>query len=942
MRRWSLVALGVALGACARPSGDARAPEPRSGSAVPADRTVAGPAPVLPPHVAMFAGLMPLKSTGVDTFRLARPAADGRGVVIAILDSGVDPGLPGLARTSTGQPKLLDLRDFSEEGRVSLRPIVPDANGGVTIDGVYVAGFGRVRRMSAGPFYGGLLREIELGVEAEADMNANGSMTDELPVVVAKSSQGWFVVTDTDGNGSLSDEDEIRDYLFGGDTFSYGTGPMTLAANLNEAADGTPELRFVFDNSGHGSHVAGIAAGSGLFGVDGFDGVAPGAQLLGLKIANNSRGGISVTGSMLRAMNYAADFAHRRSLPLVINLSFGVGNELEGSAAIDSLVDEFALKHPGVLFVISAGNDGPGISTLGFPGSAKYAVSVCALYPGAFARAPEPGLQTAPDRIGWWSARGGEVSKPDVCAPGIAFSNVPVWGTGKEISGGTSMAAPHVAGLAALLISGAAQEGRRVRAVDLKQALMASATRVPGGTMLDQGMGVPNTMQAYRWLLAAHQTGVYDVEALPDGGNASRGTAAYRRGGLQSDADTLQRFRFASVAGQPAVRLLLRPDAPWLRAPASVESRGGGGTITLTYDGTRLAQPGLHVGTVWAIPATDTMAGPSFAMTNTVIVPRKLDTPFAASAAVGPSGTHRFFFDVPRDAGGLLVELAVERDGRGTVFLFEPTGQPHRGGNETKATANQPARITVAAEDLVPGVYEAVVVGPPDDSVAYTLRARLPKASVEAIGPGLTALVRNVGPRVEAVTVSLRLVGAVTDRVVSGTAARPEEMRFTVPPWADRMTVDTELSPELWQQLTDFGVTVFDSAGHKIADGPLHYARGRQEVHLGRDRPAEVVVELFPGYAHLRPTGTWRARVRVAFHIGDPIELAARGSRGGNLVLSPDESRTVEVGPPANPFAIPAEYAYLLEVAVADEDGGVAVRRAGVTPDLLKAEEPRP
>ena len=31
----------------------------------------------------------------------------------------------------------------------------------------------------------------------------------------------------------------------------------------------------------------------------------------------------------------------------------------EGGAAIDSLVDEFALKHPGVLFVISAGNDGP-------------------------------------------------------------------------------------------------------------------------------------------------------------------------------------------------------------------------------------------------------------------------------------------------------------------------------------------------------------------------------------------------------------------------------------------------------------------------------------------------------------------------------------------------------------------------------------------------------
>src|SRR5256885_8122514 len=49
-----------------------------------------------------------------------------------------------------------------------------------------------------------------------------------------------------------------------------------------------------------GTHVAGIAAGHNLYNVQGFDGVAPGAQLLALKIANNARGGISVNGSMVR------------------------------------------------------------------------------------------------------------------------------------------------------------------------------------------------------------------------------------------------------------------------------------------------------------------------------------------------------------------------------------------------------------------------------------------------------------------------------------------------------------------------------------------------------------------------------------------------------------------------------------------------------------------
>ena len=69
----------------------------------------------------------------------------------------------------------------------------------------------------------------------------------------------------------------------------------------------------MFDVFGHGTHVAGIAAGHDIYGVSGFDGVAPGAQLLGLKIANGANGGITTTGSMVRAMDYAIRFA--RFLP---------------------------------------------------------------------------------------------------------------------------------------------------------------------------------------------------------------------------------------------------------------------------------------------------------------------------------------------------------------------------------------------------------------------------------------------------------------------------------------------------------------------------------------------------------------------------------------------------------------------------------------------------
>ena len=88
--------------------------------------------------------------------------------------------------------------------------------------------------------------------------------------------------------------------------------------------------------------------------------MAPGAQIIGLKIADNARGGVSVTGSMLRGMEYAVRFAAERRLPLVMNMSFGVGNANEGRAVMDSIINAFLWAHPDIVFTIAAGNDGPG------------------------------------------------------------------------------------------------------------------------------------------------------------------------------------------------------------------------------------------------------------------------------------------------------------------------------------------------------------------------------------------------------------------------------------------------------------------------------------------------------------------------------------------------------------------------------------------------------
>jgi len=887
---------------------------------------------VVTPHVARLAGLMPLRSTGVEAFRQRDPAWDGRGVLIAVLDGGIDPGVAGLRTTTTGERKLLDLRDFSGEGRIELSVVRSNRTDTIAIDGRALAGFGRIARLAAGPYFGGLLYEARLGVGPAADLNGDGDHSDGFPIVVARASDGWFIVTDTDDDGSLDDERPVHDYALGAETFAYGSRPMTLAANITEAS-GRPVLDLFFDNSSHGTHVAGIAAGHQLYGVEGFDGVAPGAQVLGLKIADNRWGKISVTGSMVRAMEYAAGAAARRGMPLVINLSYGVGNEVEGAAAIDSLMNAFAARHPDVLVVVSAGNDGPGISTVGFPASADLTLSVCALFPGIFARSPDPDLPPAPDVLSWWSARGGELAKPDLCAPGVAFSTVPPWRAGEEIAGGTSQAAPQVAGMAALLHSAALPEGRRLRAVDVKRALMATAVPLPDATTLDQGFGVPDVRRAYEWLRAGHQAGVYVVRALPDGGNTSGASAAYRRNGLASAADTVQRFQVSTVGGQAAARLLLTADADWLSTPPQVELSGQPEQVTLTYHAARLSRPGVYVGNVWARAASDTMAGPVFRLTNTVVVPHQLGRPLGVTRSLEPGASDRFFFAVPPDAGGLRVSLGVTSGRAAMLYLFEPSGQPARSAASVDATVGDSGSVSVAGEDLLPGVYEAVVVAPPAARVTYRLSAALPMVAVRAVGTGPSAVLVNRTPDPARVAVSARVTGAVREYPIRG-AGDPAAIEIAVPAWADRVVLEVSVPEDLWNQVTDVGWLVHHGAGNQLSEQPMEYRFARRTLALDSGSRAEpLTLSLLPAFARRPPPAGWEATVRAAFlrPAGVPLEVLGRGLVG-QVVVPPGGTVGLQFSPVPPEVKLPPEYAPLVEVVAETPSGPVSSRRAAVSP----------
>ena len=925
---------GGGAGRVARP---ATGPAPQAGPPTalgPATGAPAAPAdasriaePVVEPPLAFVLGLMPLRSTGVEAFRAAHPTYDGRGVLVAILDSGLDPSVAGLVTTSTGAPKILDLRDFSGEGRVALVPTTPGADGTVTIAGRVLQGAARIGRLTAAEtWYAGIFRELPLGPPPAGDVNGNGTNTDVFPVVVVKAMDGWVAFLDTNRDGSFEDEMPLHDYRQGRETVAPGTHPLTLAANFGETG-GAPILDLFFDTSGHGTHVAGIAAGHNLYNVAGFHGVAPGAQVIALKIANNARGGVTVHGSIVRAMEYAARFAAQRNLPLVLNLSFGVGNEHEGRALIDSMVDAFLVSHPQVVFAISAGNDGPGLSTLGFPGSAHLALSVGATYPGVFARAPQPGVAPAPDVLGWFSSRGGELAKPDLVTPGVAFSTVPPWATGDEIKGGTSMAAPHAAGLVACLVSAMAQEGRRVSASELMQALRVSARPFGAASAVDQGAGTPALEAAYQWLRAGHQGSVYAVRA------ATGASAAYRRNGLAGPGDTVETFTVRHVAGQRAAEFVLRADAPWLAVPEAVEAAPRATSIPVVYRRAALAAPGVYVGSVTARNPRDLLAGPLFTLINTVIVPHDLGMRplLDEGRSVRSGGVQRYFLRALQPGATLRATVVLpDSQQQATIRLYEPNGAPARSASEDVeigAEAGGTAVITVRADDLVPGVYELDVVAPPLAGVTVTVRAELGPVALAPAPGGLE--VSSARPGSVTGRVTHHLVGGQRDYAVVGRGEPAETLFVRAPTWARRAEVDVQLPPELWDEFTDFTVTAYDSTGQQVPGGneAVNYAFGRLSFEL----PAwlaggPLTVELYPAFA--RTTGhPWRGAVQIRF-LG-PLKPAGGGAdlsvvAGGRAALAlPDP-------PPPAALALPAGFGALVETRVTAAGGAEAARRTVV------------
>jgi serine protease AprX len=237
-----------------------------------------------------------------------------------------------------------------------------------------------------------------------------------------------------------------------------------------------------YDDHGHGTHVAGIAAGRPVAGPQAYAGVAGAASLVAAKVLASS--GFGEDADVVSAIEWCA----ARDDVDVISMSLGSPGS-DGSDAGSQAAD--AAVAAGKVVVAAAGNGGDAPSTITSPGVATDVITVgAASDPSALAGTSDTdsGLYLA-----GFSSRGPTTNpaaptKPDVVAPGISVMSAKSGTAAGYVSmSGTSMATPFVAGVVALGLEAAPS----VTPAQLKQALRASSHDVgPIGPDNDWGAGL--------------------------------------------------------------------------------------------------------------------------------------------------------------------------------------------------------------------------------------------------------------------------------------------------------------------------------------------------------------------------------------------------------------------------------------------------------------------
>ena len=227
-----------------------------------------------------------------------------------------------------------------------------------------------------------------------------------------------------------------------------------LAGRVSRGFSAVSDGRGTEDCSGHGTHVAGIAAGASY-------GVARSATVVPVRVLDCSGNG--TLSNVLAGLDWVLG-QHRSGTPAVVNMSLSGDASTTLDRAVNRLIDA------GVSCIVAAGNSGK---------------DACTESPARIPRAITVGAIGLLDRRAWFSNFGSCV---DLFAPGVDIPSAwHIAANSSNLLSGTSAAAPHVAGVAALLL----EQNRGLSPSTVSNSIRTSAT---ANVIDDPGSASPNLL----------------------------------------------------------------------------------------------------------------------------------------------------------------------------------------------------------------------------------------------------------------------------------------------------------------------------------------------------------------------------------------------------------------------------------------------------------------
>eukprot|EP01084_Bolivina_argentea_P291867 501689_1 len=541
-------------------------------------------------------GVLPKTETGALSFISDHPDYDGRGIVVAILDTGCDPGSDGLSITSDGKPKFIDVIDSTGSGDVNTSKqikisslhkniltsplsnhklllnedwIKQNQNGYFNIGLVRAYDFfpkplvKRLEKKRTEKFTNKLTKSLEslrteasnktkklqkapkdmpkedkkalkeeiedlntlIDILAKETNSGSGPVFDVLvwndgkqynAVLNTISMDSYVNCTDLDELITASTESEAKSYEADADEdddksivfvekddngdfiydlsgspvltnyrISQKHGTISKESLLNYVIniyDSGNLVSIVVPGGSHGTHVAGIVGG--YFADDpSLNGIAPGCQLVSIKIGDTRLSTMETNQGLMRALYHI-----KENKCDLVNMSYGEPTTTVKTGCFPKGVESLVWKH-GTIFVSSAGNDGPCLSTAGAPQSSTDAIiGIGAMFSPQMIESEYGLVQKGDDgetmanyyEAYSWSSRGptmdGAIGVKVMC-PGGAIAPIPNYTLSRnQLMNGTSMSSPNACGNVALLLSALKQERIDYTPLGIELALVNSAT----------------------------------------------------------------------------------------------------------------------------------------------------------------------------------------------------------------------------------------------------------------------------------------------------------------------------------------------------------------------------------------------------------------------------------------------------------------------------------